>query len=202
MDALDKIRRKLILLKESGEKAVRELSKQPEIEAVEAELQRLEAEEVRAKEAAMGIQRDHALKLAMESDDEERITLERLAAIRKKKVEALAKFEANIPVRRVQISSQRFVHLTREVEFMQEMGFSVEKSTLLGEKFATRLFEKRKKTEYAIVEAIPSKLNRFFKLGWRVLSGESIEEEPLTPNNSMERAMVAIPDAFYQRENE
>ena len=147
----------------------------------------------------MKSRRDEALVLAMEADSEERGALDRLAAIREKKSELLARFEANIPKRRIQTSSSEFIRLQREVEFLQEMGFAPEESTLLGEKMATRLFEKRKRTEQTLIDCIPSKLERFKAKGWFVSPGQDpIRAEILDNENSMEIG-TAIPDVFYPR---
>jgi len=199
METMEKIKKKLSGLKEEAQKAMRQLSKQGEIEQAEAELKKLQAEEARAKEAAMKSRRDEALVLAMEADSEERGALDRLAAIREKKSELLARFEANIPKRRIQTSSSEFIRLQREVEFLQEMGFATESSKLLGEKFASRIFEKRKRTEQALIDCIPSKLERFKKQGWFVSPGQDpIRAEILDNENSMEIG-TAIPDVFYPR---
>jgi len=199
---IEKVRKKLSGLKQQAMNAMAELTREKEIRQIEAELQTLEREQVRANEEAMRDRRDEAVAMAVESDGEEKSLLEKLVAVRKSKQQALAKFEENIPRRRIQISSQEFVHLQREVEFMQEMGFVTESSKLLGEKFATRLFEKRKRTERALIDCIPSKLERFKKLGWFVVPGqEPIRAEILDNENSMVVG-TAIPDAFYPRENE
>jgi len=200
MKSIDVVRKKLGNLKEEATKALRNLSRQDEIEKIEQELEHLESEELKAQEAIMKNSRDDALALATEADDEERGALDRLAAIRKKKASALATFEENIPRRRIQTSSSEFIRLQREVEFMQEMGFAPEGSKLLGEKFATRLFEKRKKTEQALIDCIPSKLERFKAKGWFISPGQDpIKAELLTSENSMEVGM-AIPEVFYPRE--
>ena len=199
---IEKVRKKLSGLKQQAMNAMAELTREKEIRQIEAELQTLEREQVRANEEAMKDRRDEALALATEADDEERGALDRLAAIRRKKAEALATFEANVPKRRIQTSSSEFIRLQREVEFMQEMGFAPEGSKLLGEKFATRIFEKRKKTEQALIDCIPSKLERFKAKGWFISPGQDpIKAELLTSENSMEVGM-AIPEVFYPRENE
>ena len=201
MKSIDVVRKKLGNLKEEATKALRNLSRQDEIEKIEQELEHLESEELKAQEAIMKNSRDEALALATEADDDEKSLLEKLAIVRKKKSELLATFEANIPKRRIQISSQEFVHLQRTVEFLVETGFAPEESKLLGEKFGSRIFEKREKTEQAVVENIPAKIERFKKDGWFILPGQLIKEEPLTPENSMEIG-TAIPEVFYPRENE
>ena len=199
---IEKVRKKLSGLKQQAMNAMAELTREKEIRQIEAELQTLEREQVKANEEAMKDRRDEAVAMAVESDGEEKSLLEKLVAVRKSKQQALAKFEENIPRRRIQISSQEFVHLQREVEFMQEMGFFTESNKLLGEKFATRIFEKRKKTEQALIDCVPSKLERFKKLGWFVVPGqEPIRAEILDNENSMVVG-TAIPDAFYPRENE
>ena len=198
---IEKVRKKLSGLKQQATNAMAELTREKEIRQIEVELQTLEREQVRGNEEALKSRRNDALALATEADDDEKSLLEKLAVVRRRKFELLATFEKNVPTRRVQTSSQEFVHLTREVEFLVETGFAPEESTLLGEKFANRIFEKRRKTEHAVVEAIPNKIERYKRDGWRIVSGESIKEEPLTSDNSMEIG-TAIPDAFYPRELE
>ena len=199
METIEKIKKKLNGLKEEAQKAMRQLSKQGEIEQAEAELKKLQAEEARAKEETMAANRAEALKEAHAFDSEEKDLQEKLVTVRKKKAEALARFEENIPRRRIQTSSSEFIRLQREVEFLQEMGFATESSKLLGEKFASRIFEKRKRTEQALIDCIPSKLERFKKQGWFVSPGQDpIKAEILDNENTMEVGR-AVPDVFYPR---
>jgi len=199
MEAIEKVRKKLSGLKQQAMNAMAELTREKEIREIEAELQTLEREQVKGNEEAMKSRRDEAVAMAVESDGEEKVLLEKLVAVRKRKAEVLVTFEANIPKRRIQTSSSEFIRLQREVEFLQEMGFATESSKLLGEKFASRIFEKRKRTEQALIDCIPSKLERFKKQGWFVSPGQDpIKAEILDNENSMEVGM-AIPDVFYPR---
>jgi hypothetical protein len=199
MEAIEKVRKKLNELKQKAMNAMAELTREREIREIEAELQTLEREQVKGNEEAMKSRRDEAVAMAVESDGEEKVLLEKLVAVRKKKAEALARFEENIPVRRIQTSSSEFICLQREVEFLQEIGFTSDNSLLTGERTDSRLFEKRKKTEHALIDCVPSKLDRFKAKGWFISPGQDpIKAEILDNENSMEVGM-AVPDVFYPR---
>jgi len=203
MEAIEKVRKKLSGLKEEAQKAMRQLSRETEIQQVESELKRLEAEELRVKETAMKKQRDDALNLALEADEQERDAFQKLTVARNKKAEALNLFEQNIPTKRVQTSSSQFVRLKREVEYSEIVGFRAGPINLLGERDDLPIFEKRKRVEEVLVDCVPQKLKRFRAKGWVVCPGQtSIKDELLTAENSVERPTVETPEVFYPRQIE
>jgi len=199
METIEKVRKKLSGLKQQAMNAMAELTREKEIREIEAELQSLEREQMKVKEETMAANRAEALREAHAFDSEEKSLLEKLVTVRKRKEQLLARFEENILRRRIQTSSSEFIRLQREVEFLQEMGFTSDNSLLTGERTDSRLFEKRKRTEQTLIDCIPSKLERFKAKGWFISPGQDpIRAEILDNENSMEIG-TAIPDVFYPR---
>jgi FtsZ-binding cell division protein ZapB len=184
---IEDLKRKVDQAKAAGALSIEELSGKIEMESLREQITEREAAIERITLAAMEVNRGEIRKEGETLAEELEKLLDRVKVIVERGRGSLREaFEANIPMRRIQISSSTFV----KMEHMAERT---------AEKFSAKsgpLYEKTFHQETEIFPAIPRTIKRLQEAGWSLCAGEQIIEEPLTADNSILIPTVSVPEVF------
>jgi len=194
---------KLFGLKDRIQKEKREREAVVEIETLQAAIEATDneifaAQVEAAKEKVKEIEAE-ALELSREKKDLQ----DRTEEIDMKLIELFNHCSELIPKKRVQISSAKTVRMEKEIVESHFIGFFetvtpvMEAGVETGRKIKVMPnIEQRKRTIYADIQPLRPNLEHARGLGYVLTSGERVEEEELTPENSVEAPCFAMPAVF------
>jgi len=188
---IEDLTHKLEVIREDYRKKAMDFSGTPEIENLSRQIadrkNRIEA--IRLE--VLSDIRTHCLEEAESLAQEKKTLLERIAAIDVKGQKLLEEFEKNIPVRRVQTSTNQYIKVEktyekREITGYQHIGLGKEEP----------IYKATPMTIFQEIPVLDVNIRGAEENGWKICDGQEIKPEPLTAENSRLFPMASVPDVF------